>query len=76
MFNLHIPLLSLAKIAFKKGEINISEFRLRLQEAVELLSECERILKLDPDDPMERDMANLAVMALKAINQVLIRYNN
>ncbi|XP_037915115.1 uncharacterized protein LOC119654024 [Hermetia illucens] len=72
MFNLHIPLLSLAKIAFKKGEINIFEFRLRLQEAVELLNECEVILKLDPDDPMERDMANLAAMALKAINQVLI----
>lgn len=76
MFNLHIPLISLAKAAFKSQQISLTEFRNRLQEAAELLKECEHILKLDPDDAKERDMARLARIALVALSQLLMRYKN
>nr|XP_966477.1 PREDICTED: protein msta, isoform B [Tribolium castaneum] len=69
LYELHAPLISLARNEYKSGLITREDFRKKMQDAVGLLEKSVEILKLEPPNSVEGELAIVAKQSLENLVQ-------
>jgi len=69
LYELHVPLVLLAKSGFIAGKLNGGELRARLVDAIDLLKECVEILEFEDKSSQE---GVLCVVAKQALTQLTL----
>ncbi|XP_044258666.1 SET domain-containing protein SmydA-8-like [Tribolium madens] len=69
LYELHAPLISLARNEYKSGLITREDFRRKMQDAVELLEKSVEILKWEPENSIEGELAIVAKQSLENLVQ-------
>ncbi|XP_068151523.1 SET domain-containing protein SmydA-8 isoform X2 [Drosophila tropicalis] len=67
LYELHVPLVLLAKSGFITSKLNGGELRARLLEAIDLLKECVEILQLEDKSSQEGVLCGVAKKALEQL---------
>ncbi|XP_055386362.1 SET domain-containing protein SmydA-8 isoform X2 [Condylostylus longicornis] len=71
LYELHIPVVLLAKTYFCEKKISIDEFKNKLQEAVGYLYECHNILQNEDPISHEGSLSRISQQALKELRESL-----
>lgn len=67
MYELHAPLMFLARNAYQSDVINEEEYRKRLNEAIGILEESVKILSLEPSSTVEGSIGLAGQQSLEQI---------
>lgn len=68
LYELHAPLLFIAKNLFRTETIDDAALKSKMIEAAEILKEAATILSLEPHETIEGQIGQIAVQSLKELN--------